>query len=56
MNCLLENWISFVVVYCLLIICDVDMIIVMVEGLIVEIGIYDELMMKNGFYVDLYNS
>lgn len=56
MNCLLENWISFVVVYCLFIICDVDNIIVMNYGLIVEIGNYDILMEKDGFYVDFYNS
>lgn len=29
MDCVMEGWMSFVIVYCLLIICEVDLIFVM---------------------------
>ena len=35
---------------------DADMILVMKDGDIVEQGTHDELLAKNGFYADLYNS
>ena len=33
-----------------------DLILVMKEGDIVEMGRHEELLAKNGFYADLYNS
>lgn len=56
MNKLLEARTSFVVAHRLSTIRDADNIIVMAEGSIVETGNHDELMAKNGFYADLYNS
>ncbi|MGM0125310.1 ABC transporter ATP-binding/permease [Enterococcus sp. AZ194] len=56
MNRLLENRTSFVVAHRLSTIRDADNIIVMNHGSIVETGNHDELMAKNGFYADLYNS
>ena len=56
MNRLLNNRTSFVVAHRLSTIRDADNIIVMNHGSIVETGNHDELMAKNGFYADLYNS
>ena len=56
MNRLLTNRTSFVVAHRLSTIRDADNIIVMDHGSIVETGNHDELMAKNGFYADLYNS
>jgi ATP-binding cassette subfamily B multidrug efflux pump len=56
MNKLLEDRTSFVVAHRLSTIRDADNIIVMANGSIVETGNHDELMAKNGFYADLYNS
>lgn len=56
MQRLLRNRTSFVVAHRLSTIRDADKIIVMNEGSIVETGNHDELMAKNGFYADLYNS
>ena len=56
MNRLLTNRTSFVVAHRLSTIRDADNIIVMDHGSIVETGNHDELMDKNGFYADLYNS
>ena len=35
---------------------EADLILVMKEGDIVEMGRHEELLAKNGFYADLYNS
>lgn len=56
MNKLLEARTSFVVAHRLSTIRDADNIIVMNHGSIVETGNHEELMAKNGFYADLYNS
>ncbi|WP_099974594.1 ABC transporter ATP-binding protein [Lactobacillus terrae] len=56
MNRLLKNRTSFVVAHRLSTIRDADKIIVMNEGSIIETGNHEELMEKNGFYADLYNS
>lgn len=56
MDRLLANRTSFVVAHRLSTIRDADKIIVMNHGSIVETGNHDELMAKQGFYADLYNS
>ena len=56
MERLLKNRTSFVVAHRLSTIQDADKIIVMNHGSIVETGNHNELMAKNGFYADLYNS
>ncbi|MGY3778564.1 ABC transporter ATP-binding protein [Isobaculum melis] len=56
MRKLLEGRTSFVVAHRLSTIRDADNIIVMNHGSVVETGTHDELMAKNGFYADLYNS
>ncbi len=47
---------SFVIAHRLSTIKDADIILVMKDGDIVESGNHEELLMKNGFYADLYNS
>ncbi|GBD65877.1 ABC transporter ATP-binding protein [Tetragenococcus halophilus] len=56
MNRLLENRTSFVVAHRLSTIQGANNIVVMNHGSIVETGNHDQLMEKNGFYADLYNS
>ncbi|WP_100065194.1 ABC transporter ATP-binding protein [Miniphocaeibacter massiliensis] len=47
---------SFVIAHRLSTIKNADLILVMNEGDIIESGNHEELMQKNGFYADLYNS
>ena len=47
---------SFIIAHRLSTIKNANLILVMNEGDIVEQGTHDELMKKNGFYADLYNS
>ena len=47
---------SFIVAHRLSTIREADVILVMRDGQIVEQGNHDELMAKNGFYAELYNS
>lgn len=47
---------AFIIAHRLSTIINSDLIIVMNEGNIVELGNHEELMQKNGFYADLYNS
>ena len=47
---------SFVVAHRLSTIRTADVILAMRDGQIVEVGSHDELMRKNGFYAQLYNS
>lgn len=56
MNQLLRDRTSFVVAHRLSTIQDADNIIVMNHGSIVETGNHKDLLAKNGFYADLYNS
>lgn len=56
MRRLLEGRTSFVVAHRLSTIRDADKIIVMDKGDIIEIGNHEELMAKNGFYAELYQS
>lgn len=56
MNRLLQNRTSFVVAHRLSTIQGADNIVVMDQGSIIETGNHEQLMAKNGFYADLYNS
>ena len=47
---------SFVIAHRLSTIRDADMILVMNGGDIVERGTHEELLARNGFYADIYNS
>jgi len=56
MDRLMEGRTSFVIAHRLSTIKNADLILCMNNGDIVEQGTHDELMKKNGFYADLYNS
>ena len=56
MNHLMEGRTSFVIAHRLSTIRDADLILVMKDGDIIEQGNHEELLAKNGFYAELYNS
>lgn len=56
MDKLMEGRTSFVIAHRLSTIRNADLILVMRDGNIIEQGNHDQLMGKNGFYADLYNS
>ena len=56
MDTLMKGRTSFVIAHRLSTIRDADVILVMKDGDIVEQGHHEELLAKNGFYADLYNS
>jgi len=56
MDKLTEGKTSFVIAHRLSTIKNADLILVMKEGDIVEAGTHQELIEKNGFYAELYNS
>ena len=55
-NTLMQGRTSFIVAHRLSTIREADVILVMKDGNIIEQGNHDELMNKNGFYANLYNS
>ncbi len=56
MDKLTEGRTSFIIAHRLSTIKNADLILVMKDGNIIETGNHEELMKKNGFYADLYNS
>ena len=56
MDKLSENKTSFIIAHRLSTIRNADLILVMKDGNIIEQGSHDELIEKNGFYAELYNS
>ena len=56
MDKLTEGRTSFIIAHRLSTIKNADLILVMKDGNIIETGNHDDLMKKNGFYADLYNS
>jgi ATP-binding cassette, subfamily B, multidrug efflux pump len=56
MNELMKGHTSFVIAHRLSTIRDADLILVMNHGRIIEKGTHEQLLAKNGFYADLYNS
>ncbi len=56
MDDLMKDRTSFVIAHRLSTIVDADMILVVNHGTIVEQGTHKELLVKNGFYAEIYNS
>ena len=56
MDKLTEGRTSFIIAHRLSTIKNADLILVINEGNIIEQGNHEELLAKNGFYADLYNS
>ena len=56
MTKLMEGRTNFVIAHRLSTIKDADLILVMNHGDVIEQGNHEELLKKNGFYADLYNS
>lgn len=56
MDNLMEGRTSFIIAHRLSTIRNADLILVMKDGDIVEQGTHEELLVRNGFYADLYNS
>jgi ATP-binding cassette subfamily B protein len=56
MDLLMENRTSFVIAHRLSTIKNADLILVLKDGDIIESGTHTELLKKNGFYAELYNS
>lgn len=56
MDQLMENRTSFVIAHRLSTIKNSDLILVLTDGDIIESGNHEELLAKNGFYAELYNS
>ena len=56
MDNLMEGRTSFVIAHRLSTIKNADVILVMKDGDIIEQGNHEELLEKNGFYAQLYNS
>lgn len=56
MDELMKNRTSFIIAHRLSTIKNADLILVMKDGDIVEVGKHNELLNKNGFYANLYNS
>ena len=56
MDRLMENRTSFVIAHRLSTIKNADLILVLKDGDVIESGTHEQLLEKNGFYAELYNS